>query len=56
MEARFLKTEEAKSASITELLKELSSSERGISSSEAKERLQQYGYNVIEEKKVSPLR
>ena len=56
MEAHFLKTEEAKSASITELLKELSSSERGISSSEAKERLQQYGYNEIEEKKVSALR
>jgi H+-transporting ATPase len=56
MEARFLKTEEAKSASITELLKELSSSERGISSSKAKERLQQYGYNEIEEKKVSALR
>jgi H+-transporting ATPase len=56
MEAQLLKTEEAKSASTTELLKELSSSERGISSSEAKERLQQYGYNEIEEKKVSALR
>jgi len=56
MGERFLKTEEAKSDSITELLKELSSSERGISSSEAKERLQQYGYNEIDEKKVSALR
>jgi H+-transporting ATPase len=56
MEPRFLSTEEAEKASIDDLLKELSSSQGGISTSEAEERLQQYGYNEIEEKKVSPLR
>lgn len=55
MEPRFLSTEEAEKTSVAYLFKELSSSERGISASEAKERLQQYGYNEIEEKKISPL-
>ncbi|MBW2010689.1 MAG: plasma-membrane proton-efflux P-type ATPase [Deltaproteobacteria bacterium] len=55
MEARFLSTEEAEKTSVTDLFKDLSSSERGISTSEAKERLQQYGYNEIEEKKINPL-
>lgn len=55
MEPRFLSTEEAEKTSVAHLFKELSSSEKGISTSEAKERLQQYGYNEIEEKTISPL-
>ncbi len=43
-----------KKASIKELFKEFSSGEKGLSNSEAKERLQQYGYNEISEKKVNP--
>jgi len=48
-------TDEAKKASIAELLETLSSSERGLTDSEAKERLQKYGPNEITEKKTSPL-
>ncbi len=47
--------EEAKIASVNELLQKLSSSENGISSQEAEKRLSQYGYNEISEKKISPL-
>ena len=50
-----MNTEEAKTASIDELLQKLSSSEQGLSSSEARERLQQYGPNEISEKKLNPL-
>ena len=46
--------EEAKNATINELFERFSSSERGISASEAEERLQQYGANEITEKKTSP--
>jgi H+-transporting ATPase len=56
MGQRLLSTEEAAKASTADLLKRLSSSEEGLSTPEAKDRLQQYGYNEIEEKKVSPLR
>jgi H+-transporting ATPase len=38
-----------------ELLQRLSSSEKGLSGSEAKQRLQQYGYNEIAEKRVSSI-
>ncbi|AKB28213.1 Lead, cadmium, zinc and mercury transporting ATPase [Methanosarcina siciliae T4/M] len=48
-------TDEAKEASVTELLEKLSSSERGLTDSEAKERLQKYGPNEITEKKTSAL-
>jgi len=47
--------EEAKKASINELFKTLSSSEKGLSVSEVRKRLQEYGYNEIAEKKVNPL-
>jgi H+-transporting ATPase len=47
--------EEAKKASIDELLQRLSASERGLSSSEADQRLQQYGPNEIAEKKRNPI-
>jgi H+-transporting ATPase len=47
--------EEAKKASVNELLQKLSSGENGISSEEARMRLVQYSYNEISEKKKSPI-
>ena len=55
MNENLLSTEEAKKTSLNELKQSLSSSESGISSEEAKERLLQYGYNEISEKKTSPI-
>jgi H+-transporting ATPase len=54
MNQDFLSIEEAKKAEIPELLDKLSTSKKGISSSEAKDRLQKYGPNEIIEKKVNP--
>ncbi|ABE51089.1 Plasma-membrane proton-efflux P-type ATPase [Methanococcoides burtonii DSM 6242] len=51
----FISMEEAKNATINELLEKLSSSEIGISASEAEERFQQYGPNEITEKKTSSI-
>lgn len=51
-----ISTEEAKKASIDELLDKFSTGENGLSSSEAKDRLKKYGPNEISEKKVSPIR
>jgi H+-transporting ATPase len=48
-------TEEAKKSEIKELFQKLSSDAKGLSSAEAKTRLQQYGYNEITEKKKSPV-
>jgi H+-transporting ATPase len=48
-------TESAKKASISELFQNLSSSEKGLSESEAQNRLQEVGPNEIPEKKVNPL-
>jgi H+-transporting ATPase len=50
-----ISTEEAKKTSIDDLFQKLSSGTKGLSSSEYKERLQQYGYNEITEKKKSPI-
>ncbi len=50
-----ISTDKAKETSLSDLFKKLSTDEKGISSSEAEKRLQQYGYNEIEEKKRSPL-
>jgi len=48
-------TEEAKKTSAAELFKKLDSSQKGLSSTEAQQRLQQLGPNEITEEKVSPL-
>lgn len=48
-------TEEAKKTSTTELFKKLATSEAGLSSPEAKVRLQKFGPNEIPEKKVNPV-
>jgi H+-transporting ATPase len=56
MDQNSLTTEEAKKADIDELLKKLSANQKGLSSSEVEKRLQQYGPNEIQEKKVNPLK
>ena len=55
MSQDLLTTEEAKKANVDELLSKLSASKGGLSSSEAEKRIQQYGPNEIQEKKVNPL-
>jgi H+-transporting ATPase len=50
-----ISTEDLKKADINELLHKLSTSKKGLSSSDAKERIQQYGLNEIPEKKVNPI-
>ena len=50
-----ISVDEAKKTSVSELIQKLSSREEGLSSSEAKERLEKYGYNEIAEKKTSPI-
>ncbi len=55
MDQTLISMEEAKNASINELLEKFSSSEIGISASEAKERLQRYGPNEITEKKTNSI-
>lgn len=52
MNQNIMSTDESKEASVAELLGKLSSSERGLTDSEAKERLQLYGPNEITEKKT----
>jgi hypothetical protein len=49
-----MKPQEAASKSIGDLLKELSAEPKGLSSSEALSRRQQYGPNEIAERKVNP--
>jgi H+-transporting ATPase len=56
MDPNSLTTEEAKKTSIDQLLKKLEANPRGLSSSEAEKRLQQYGLNEIQEKKANPLK
>jgi len=46
--------EETKKTPVPELLQKLSSKKEGLSSSEVKKRIQQYGLNEISEKKVNP--
>jgi H+-transporting ATPase len=56
LDQKLLTTEEAKKTSIDELLNELSSNPRGLTSSEAEKRLQELGPNEIPEKKENPLK
>ncbi|MFH0924065.1 MAG: HAD-IC family P-type ATPase [bacterium] len=55
MESITINIKEAKKITIDELLSKLHSSSQGLSSSEVKKRLQEYGYNEIKEKKKNPL-
>ncbi len=48
--------EEIKNTSLEELFSSLSTDSKGLNSKEAKNRLEKYGYNEIEEKKANPLR
>jgi H+-transporting ATPase len=50
-----MSAEEIKKVSVDELLHKLSSNKDGLSEPSAKERLGQYGYNEIPEKKVNPI-
>ena len=50
-----MNSEVAKTKSIEDLFKELSTNKDGLSSAEAKKRLEEYGPNEIIEKKVNPL-
>ncbi len=50
-----ISTEEAKNIPLNELFQKLSSSEQGLSASDVKGRLGQYGPNEIPEKKVNPI-
>ncbi len=56
MSKNSLTTEEAKKANIKTLMDNLSTTEKGLSSSEAQKRLTEYGLNEIEEKKVNPFK
>lgn len=55
MSESLLSTEDAKKATIAEILSRLSATEEGFSSLEAQKRLQQYGPNEIPEKKENTL-
>lgn len=55
MDKIVINADEAKKKPFEELLKKLSSSKKGMSSSEAQKRLQEYGHNEISEKKVNPI-
>jgi H+-transporting ATPase len=50
-----LTADKARAQSLKDIFAELSSSEKGLSESEAEERLRKYGYNEIVEKKKNPL-
>jgi H+-transporting ATPase len=50
-----LKIEEIKDLPVDVLFKKIDSSNRGLSSSETENRIKQYGYNELYEKKMVPL-
>jgi H+-transporting ATPase len=50
-----VKTEDMRAIPLRELFETLTSSEKGLSSPEARDRLERYGPNEISEKKVSPI-
>lgn len=51
-----LTIDEIKKSSVEDLFSSLSTGKTGINSQEAKNRIERYGYNEIEEKKINPLR
>jgi H+-transporting ATPase len=55
MSQTLISTDEAKTIDLDELLRKLSASKTGLSDSEAKKRVQQFGPNEIAEKKANPL-
>lgn len=55
MSQNFVTTEEAKKVDVDELFDKLSSSKKGLSSSDAEKRLQHFGPNEIPEKKINPI-
>ena len=55
MDTTPLTSKQAEESSVEELLKILSSSRSGLSVDEARERLERFGPNALEEKKVSPI-
>jgi H+-transporting ATPase len=55
MEPILLSPEEAKAMTVEEILEKFSTREQGLTSEEAGERLQVYGFNEIAEKKVHPI-
>ena len=48
--------DEIRNTSLVDLFSSRSTNSEGLSSREAKNRLEKYGYNEIEEKKINPLR
>ncbi|MEJ2730485.1 MAG: plasma-membrane proton-efflux P-type ATPase [Deltaproteobacteria bacterium] len=55
MDTPALETETPNEVSLTEAFEKFGTSPKGLSSSEAKKRLEQYGDNALAEKKVNPL-
>jgi H+-transporting ATPase len=55
MEVKQMSVEKAEKMDVNELAQALSSSRKGLSSEEAKQRLEQFGPNVLEEKKQRPI-
>jgi H+-transporting ATPase len=55
MSQQILTPEDAKNKEISEVFNKLQSNEKGLSSAEAKKRLETYGPNEIPEKKVKPI-
>ena len=49
-----ISTKEARQKETNELFRELGTSEKGLSSSQVDQRLQEYGYNEITEKRINP--
>ncbi|HEX9253079.1 MAG TPA: plasma-membrane proton-efflux P-type ATPase [Ignavibacteriaceae bacterium] len=54
MKKEILNIDEQKKLTVEEIFKKFESSDKGISASSAKERIELYGYNEISEKKVNP--
>jgi H+-transporting ATPase len=55
MQNETIETEDLKKLSVEESFKKFSSSEKGISDATATDRIKEYGYNEIAEKKVNPV-